>query len=124
MRNKFIGNLLKTVAIAVIFLSVLVIKSYAAESIDPLNLDNLIFDNTQGSDNSQNAGEENKANEEAEKQAAEAAEAAKKASNSSSKSDTQMPATGSNAEIIFSVGAVVLVGGAVFMYKKQNIKIK
>lgn len=42
----------------------------------------------------------------------------------SSASKSNIPATGSNIEIIFAVGIAVIVSGAVLLYKKQNIKLK
>lgn len=43
---------------------------------------------------------------------------------SSSKSnDSVLPATGSNAEIIFIVSMVVLIGTTIFVYKKSKIKL-
>lgn len=42
---------------------------------------------------------------------------------SSSANESQLPATGSNTEIIFAVGAAALVGIVAVIYKKANIKI-
>lgn len=43
---------------------------------------------------------------------------------SSSKSnESELPATGSNAEIIFIASMVVLIGITVFVYKKSKIKL-
>ena len=42
---------------------------------------------------------------------------------SSSANESQLPATGSNTEIIFAVGVVALVGIVAVIYKKANIKI-
>ena len=45
-------------------------------------------------------------------------------SSTSSTSSTKMPATGSNVEIIFGVAAIVIVSGAIFLFRKQSIKLK
>lgn len=42
---------------------------------------------------------------------------------SSAANQSELPATGSNTEIIFVVGAAVLAGVVVVIYKKANIKI-
>lgn len=43
---------------------------------------------------------------------------------SSSKSnESELPATGSNAEIIFIASMVVLIGTTIFVYKKSKIKL-
>lgn len=51
-------------------------------------------------------------------------DSSKKSTSTSSTSNKKMPATGSNIEIIFCVAAIVIVSGAIFFYKKQNIKLK
>ena len=43
---------------------------------------------------------------------------------SSTSKDSKLPATGSNVEIIFIAGAIVLVSTTVIIYKKSRIKIK
>lgn len=51
-------------------------------------------------------------------------DSSKKTTSTSSTSSTKMPATGSNVEIIFGVAAIVIVSGAIFLFRKQNIKLK
>ncbi|MBQ3409323.1 MAG: DUF4366 domain-containing protein [Clostridia bacterium] len=130
---KLIRSVLKILAVAVLFILVVSAKSFAVEpnnGIDGLDLDfvNIPENNTSNNTTTEDEDAKKKAEEEAKKKAEE--EAAKKTTNTStststsSASSTKMPATGSNTEVIFVVGAVILISGAVFVFKKQNIKLK
>lgn len=44
--------------------------------------------------------------------------------NSASKSKDDIPATGSNTEIIFAIGAITLVSITAVVFKKSRVKIK
>lgn len=126
---KFMGKFFKVVAIAVVFLLVVMVKSYAIDS-NQINIDNISKMLTV------EAQEDNSGNEEATAQPSEAATANTASTantanttnttstKASSASKDKMPATGSNAEIIFAVGAVILVSGVAYVYKKQSIKLK
>ena len=140
--KKNVRFMLKVVIISVLFMLVVAARSFAAE----VNMNSIDFTNipesnsgTGTNDGSSNNAEDEAAKKKAEEDAAakkkaeeEAAakkkaeeEAAKKKTTStSSASSTKMPATGSNIEIIFGVAAIVIVSGAIFFYKKQNIKLK
>lgn len=130
---KVIRNFFKVATIAIVFLLAITMKAYAADSnitIDNFNemfnnLPTIEDDGNQQSNQTSEAEAEAKAKAEAEAKAKE--EAAKKnAASTSTKSASkdEMPATGSNAEIIFGVGVVVLASVVAYVYKKQSIKLK
>ena len=134
--KKNIRFMLKVVIISVLFAFIVAARSFAAE----VNMNNIDFtnipENSSGtSSNTEDEAAKKKAEEEAaaKKKAEEEAAAKKKTeedaakkktTSTSSSSNTKMPATGSNIEIIFGVVAIVIVSGAIFFYKKQNIKLK
>lgn len=125
---KFIGNLLKIVTIAVMFMLAVTMKSYAADSTNGLSYDNIekffedIPTESSGTGSAQEGDNQGTNNQENSNQNADAQ--TPKTTSSSSNSSNKIPATGSNVEIIFAAGTIVLVGGAIFVYKKQSIKIK
>ncbi len=124
--KKNIRFMLKVVIISVLFVFIVAARSFAAE----VNMNNIDFTNIPESSagtssNAEDEAAKKKAEEEAAaKKKAEEEAAAKKTTSTSSSSNTKMPATGSNIELIFGAVAIVVVSGAIFFYKKQNIKLK
>lgn len=123
MKN-FIKKSIIMVIIGIISICMLSAKSVFADIIDLSDSDGFSIigdsdsssqnDNTTKSTTSETESEANKDN---------------KVSNSdleksSSKSnESELPATGSNAEIIFIASMVVLIGTTIFVYKKSKIKL-
>lgn len=123
MKN-FIKKSIIMVIIGIISICMLSAKSVFADIIDLSDSDGFSIigdsdsssqnDNTTKSTTSETESEANKDN---------------KVSNSdleksSSKSnESELPATGSNAEIIFIASMIVLIGITVFVYKKSKIKL-
>lgn len=123
MKN-FIKKSIIMVIIGIISICMLSAKSVFADIIDLSDSDGFSIigdsdsssqnDNTTKSTTSETESEANKDN---------------KVSNSdleksSSKSnESELPATGSNAEIIFIASMVVLIGTTIFVYKKLKIKL-
>ena len=132
--KKSIKFMLKLLVISMLFMAFVGAKSFAAE---PVNLDNIEFTNIPENSGTTSTPTEDEA---AKKKAEEEAAAKKKAEEEAAKKNTttnttnktstssaskeKMPATGSNIEIIFIIGAAVLVSTAVILYTKQNIKLK
>ena len=77
-----------------------------------------------GNSNSSNSSSTSSSSSSSSSSSASSSDSSKKTTSTSSTSSTKMPATGSNVEIIFGVAAIVIVSGAIFLFRKQNIKLK
>lgn len=134
--KKNVMFIVKLVVISILLVVLVGAKSFAAEvNMNSIDFTNIPESDASGSNNggsvedeaAKKKAEEEAAKKKAEEEAKKKAEEAKKKTTStstSSASKEKMPATGSNVEIIFAVGAIVLVSGAIFLFRKQNIKIK
>ena len=77
-----------------------------------------------GNSNSSNSSSTSSSSSSSSSSSTSSSDSSKKTTSTSSTSSTKMPATGSNVEIIFGVAAIVIVSGAIFLFRKQNIKLK
>ncbi len=133
-------NLIKIVTIAIMFVIIASVKSYAADPI--MNLDNMgdfDFSNipeadessdesndttAQGADTKTSTPTDNsKTNTQTDTSKTNTSTESSK-TNTSSAAENDIPATGSNTEIIFAIGAVAVVSAGIVLYKKQSIKLK
>ncbi len=129
--KKNVRFMLKIAIISALFIMVVAVRAFAAE----VNMNNIDFTNipetgTSGSNSTNNttntANTTNTSNTTNTANKTNTTNTTNKTNNTStsSSSNTKMPATGSNLEIIFGVVAIVVVSGAIFFYRKQNIKLK
>ena len=128
MKNvKFMKNVLKIVAISIMFVLALSTRSFADE---PINFDNLNFDNIPeaGSSSSSSTSTSTSTSTTTSTATSTKTNTTSNTTNSTSKttsaSKEKMPATGSNTEIIFAVAAVVLISTGIVLFRRQNIKLK
>ena len=77
-----------------------------------------------GNSNSSNPSSTSSSSSSSSSSSTSSSDSSKKTTSTTSTSSTKMPATGSNVEIIFGVAAIVIVSGAIFLFRKQNIKLK
>lgn len=128
--KKNIKFMSKIVVLSMLFIALVGAKSFAAE---PINPDNLDFTNIpeSGTSNTTSSGTtttttttENKTTNTTTNTTNTTKNTTTNTTSTSSASKEKMPATGSNVEIIFVVGSIVLVSGAIFLFRKQNIKLK
>lgn len=137
---KFMKNLVRMVIVGIIILFVASTRLYAANPVN-VNIDNIgsldFMDipeegtgtNTgtakQASDGARGtSGEESNANNENTKNTSTVTSTTTNKKNSSSASKEKIPATGSNAEIIFVVGIGAILSAGIVVFKKQSIKLK
>lgn len=148
--KKNVRFMLKVAIISVLFIFVVAARSFAAETggvnfnVDFTNIpeadssssgsssstgtttDSGSTSNSGSSTTSTDAGNSNSSNSSSSSSSSStsSSDSSKKTTSTSSTSSTKMPATGSNVEIIFGVAAIVIVSGAIFLFRKQNIKLK
>ena len=124
MKNvKFMKNVLKIVAISIMFVLALSTRSFADE---PINFDNLNFDNIPeaGSSSSSSTSTSTTTSTTTSTKTNTTSNTTNSTSKTTSASKEKMPATGSNTEIIFAVAAVVLISTGIVLFRRQNIKLK
>ena len=126
MKNvKFMKNVLKVVAISIMFVLALSTRSFADE---PINFDNLNFDNIPEAGSSSSSSTSTSTSTTTSTATSTKTNTTSNTTNSTSKttsaSKEKMPATGSNTEIIFAVAAVVLISTGIVLFRRQNIKLK
>lgn len=124
MKNvKFMKNVLKIVAISIMFVLALSTRSFADE---PINFDNLNFDNIPeaGSSSSSSTSTSTTTSTATSTKTNTTSNTTNSTSKTTSASKEKMPATGSNTEIIFAVAAVVLISTGIVLFRRQNIKLK
>jgi LPXTG-motif cell wall-anchored protein len=126
MKNvKFMKNVLKIVAISIMFVLALSTRSFADE---PINFDNLNFDNIPEAGSSSSSSTSTSTSTTTSTATSTKTNTTSNTTNSTSKttsaSKEKMPATGSNTEIIFAVAAVVLISTGIVLFRRQNIKLK
>lgn len=124
MKNvKFMKNVLKIVAISIMFVLALSTRSFADE---PINFDNLNFDNIPeaGSSSSSSTSTSTTTSTATSTKTNTTSNTTNSTSKTTSASKEKMPATGSNTEIVFAVAAVVLISTGVVLFRRQNIKLK
>lgn len=130
---KFIKNAIRVVIVGIMILFVASTRLYAANPVN-VNIDNIgSFDfsdipeadtssdantKTQVADGARGASEENKNTDKT------VPNTTTNKANSSSASKEKIPATGSNAEIIFVVGAIAILSACMVAFRKQSIKLK
>ena len=130
--KKNIKFMSKIVVLSMLFIALIGARSFAAE---PINPDNLDFTNIpeNGTSTSTSSGTtttttttttDNKTTNTTANTTNTTKNTTTNTTSTSSASKEKMPATGSNVEIIFVVGSIVLVSGAIFLFRKQNIKLK
>ena len=118
-------NVLKIVAISIMFVLALSTRSFADE---PINFDNLNFDNIPEAGSSSSSSTSTSTSTTTSTATSTKTNTTSNTTNSTSKttsaSKEKMPATGSNTEIIFAVAAVVLISTGIVLFRRQNIKLK
>ena len=128
--KKNIKFMSKIVVLSMLFIALIGARSFAAE---PINPDNLDFTNIPENGTSTSSGTtttttttttDNKTTNTTTNTTNTTKNTTTNTTSTSSASKEKMPATGSNVEIIFVVGSIVLVSGAIFLFRKQNIKLK
>lgn len=122
MKNvKFMKNVLKIVAISIMFVLALSTRSFADE---PINFDNLNFDNIPEAGSSSSTSTSTTTSTATSTKTNTTSNTTNSTSKTTSASKEKMPATGSNTEIIFAVAAVVLISMGIVLFRRQNIKLK
>lgn len=135
---KFMKNVVRIVIVGIMILFIASTRLHAA---NPVNIDNIeSFDfsdipeagsstdtdsGTQASDGARGtSGEESNTNNGSTNTDNTVSNTATNKTNTSSASKENIPETGSNAEIIFVVGAIAILSACIVAFRKQSIKLK